>query len=185
MRTMIVRVLLVLVIGWLLWVVPFFLVNKQKQPAKQVDKRARWGIVLVGLAYAVIWQGRWWDHSPKFWRFAVSVLFFGLAALLSWSGTRALGRQWRMDAGLTADHELVTAGPYRFVRHPIYTSMLCLLLAMGFLISPWWLFVPAVVLFLIGTEIRVRIEDRLLASQFGERALEYQRRTAAYIPVKK
>jgi protein-S-isoprenylcysteine O-methyltransferase Ste14 len=182
---MIVYVLAVLVVGWLFWVLPFFRVNKQKQPAKQVDKRARWGILLVGLAYGVLWQGQFWKHPARAWQFALSVLFFFFAALLSWTGTRALGRQWRMDAGLTADHQLIVTGPYRLVRHPIYTSMLCVLLATGVLVSPWWLIVPAVVLFMIGTEIRVRIEDRLLASQFGEQALEYQRRTGAYVPLLK
>jgi protein-S-isoprenylcysteine O-methyltransferase Ste14 len=37
-------------------------------------------------------------------------------------------------------------------------------------------------LFAIGTEIRVRIEDRLLASRFGDQFLDYQRRVSAYIP---
>ena len=169
--------------GWVLWLTPFFLVNRQKQPAKQVDKRARWGILLVCIGYALLWQGHFWERSPRIWQVALTVLLFVLAGLLSWTGARALGRQWRMDAGLTADHQLVTAGPYRFVRHPIYASMLCVLLATGFLITPWWLFVPAVLAFIAGTEIRVRIEDRLLASRFGDQAAEYQRRTPAYIPL--
>ncbi len=60
--------------------------------------------------------------------------------------------------------------------------MLGVLLATGSLITQWWLLVPSLLLFVIGTEIRVRIEDHLLASQFGDRFLEYQRRTPAYIP---
>jgi protein-S-isoprenylcysteine O-methyltransferase Ste14 len=126
----------VLATGWFLWVLPFFLVNKEKQPAKQVDKRARWGIILVAVAYAILWQGHFWETQLRPWRLALSVVFFALAALLSWSGTRALGRQWRVDAGLTADHQLVTAGPYRVVRHPIYKSMLCTLCGTGFLTAP-------------------------------------------------
>ena len=70
------------------------------------------------------------------------MVFFFLATLLSWTGARALGRQWRIDAGLSADHQLITSGPYRFVRHPIYTSMLSILLGTGFLITPWWLLLP-------------------------------------------
>jgi protein-S-isoprenylcysteine O-methyltransferase Ste14 len=79
-------------------------------------------------------------------------LFLGLfllAGLLSWTGARALSRQWRIDAGLSADHELITSGPYRFVRHPIYTSILCTLLGTGFLITPCWLLLPSVLLFII------------------------------------
>jgi protein-S-isoprenylcysteine O-methyltransferase Ste14 len=173
----------ILTVGWLVWVLPFFLVNRQKQPAKQVDKRARWGIVLVCIAYSLLWQGHFWERAPHPWQTVVCIFFFVCAALLSWTGARALGRQWRMDAGLTADHQLVMAGPYRVVRHPIYASMLCVLLATGFLVTPWWLFLPAFAILIAGTEIRVRVEDKLLASQFGEQATEYQRRVSAYIPL--
>jgi protein-S-isoprenylcysteine O-methyltransferase Ste14 len=172
----------VLVAGWFLWVLPFFIVNKQKQPAKQVDKRARWGIILVAVAYAILWQGHFWEMQWRPWRLALSVVFFALAAVLSWTGTRALGRQWRVDAGLTADHRLITAGPYRVVRHPIYTSMLCTLCGTGFLLTPWWLFIPSILFFIAGTEVRVQIEEKLLASHFGEQFLEFKRRVPAYIP---
>jgi protein-S-isoprenylcysteine O-methyltransferase Ste14 len=172
----------ILVVGWLLWLTPFLRARKTEQPAKQVDRRARWGILLVGISYCLLWQGRFWERSPRPWQIVLSILFFALASLLSWTVARALGRQWRIDAGLSADHELITSGPYRFVRHPIYSSLLCVLLGTGFLITPWWLLLPALLLFIIGTEIRVRIEDHLLASHFGERFTEYRQRVPAYIP---
>jgi protein-S-isoprenylcysteine O-methyltransferase Ste14 len=172
----------ILVAGWLIWLTPFFRAKRAEKPAKQVDRRARWGILLVGIAYSLLLPGRFWERSPRPWQIALSILFFALASLLSWTGARALGRQWRIDAGLSDDHALITAGPYRFVRHPIYTSMLGVLLATGTLISPWWLLLPSLFLFVIGTEIRVRIEDHLLASSFGDRFVEYRQRVPAYIP---
>jgi protein-S-isoprenylcysteine O-methyltransferase Ste14 len=95
---------------------------------------------------------------------------------------RTLGRQWRIDAGLNADHELVMAGPYAWVRHPIYTSMLCLSLGTGFMLAPLLLLALSLVVFMAGTQIRVRIEDKLLASRFGDPFREYQRRVPAYVP---
>jgi protein-S-isoprenylcysteine O-methyltransferase Ste14 len=147
-----------------------------------VDRRARWGVLLQGLAYALLWQSTFWFRLPETWRIAVSVFFFALAALLSWTGTRALGRQWRIDAGLNLDHELIRSGPYRVVRHPIYSSMLCMLLATGFMVTPWLLLLAAVLVFLIGVEIRVRVEDALLRDRFGDKFLEYSRAVPAYIP---
>jgi protein-S-isoprenylcysteine O-methyltransferase Ste14 len=172
----------ILAIGWFAWSLPFLLARRNAEPAKEVDRRARWGIALVAISYAILWQGRFWERSFSGWRVAAGAFFLTLAALLSWTSTRALGRQWRLDAGLSSDHELVMTGPYRIIRHPIYTSMLCVLLGTGFMISSWPLFVTALAVFIVGTEIRVRIEDKLLASRFGDRFLAYQRSVGAYIP---
>jgi protein-S-isoprenylcysteine O-methyltransferase Ste14 len=77
---------------------------------------------------------------------------------------------------------VIRSGPYRLVRHPIYTSTLCFVFGIGFLITPQLLLLLSLVVFMIGTEIRVRIEDALLASQFGEQFHEYKRSVPAYIP---
>jgi protein-S-isoprenylcysteine O-methyltransferase Ste14 len=174
---------LVVVGGWVLWAIPFVRARLGIEPAKVVDRRARWGVVLVGIGYGLLWQGRFWERSLPAWRLAIAICFLLLAALLSWTGTRALGRQWRIDAGLSSDHELITAGPYRVVRHPIYASMLCLFLGTGLTFAPPWLFAIGTVFFFAGTEIRVRIEERLLASRFGDTFAAYRRRVPAYIPL--
>jgi protein-S-isoprenylcysteine O-methyltransferase Ste14 len=60
--------------------------------------------------------------------------------------------------------------------------MLCVLFGTGFMVTPLWLLLLAVTLFVVGTEIRVRIEDQLLSSRFGERFREYESSVPAYIP---
>jgi len=174
--------LVILAIAWIIWATPFLLSGRLATKAAKVDRRARWGIVLQGVGYSLLWQARFWERSPSRWRAVLSLGFLVAASLLAWSGARALGRQWRIDAGLNADHQLVMSGPYRLVRHPIYASMLCLLAGTGLMISPWPLFAAATLVFVIGTEIRVRIEDDLLSSRFGDRFREYQRSVPAYVP---
>jgi protein-S-isoprenylcysteine O-methyltransferase Ste14 len=139
-------------------------------------------MVIQAVSYALLFQNNFWARPLPGWRLALSVVFLVLASSLSWTATRALGPQWRMDAGLNTDHELVRAGAYRVLRHPIYASMLCVFLGMGFMITPWRWFVAALAVFFVGTEIRVRIEDGLLASRFGERFREYARSRSAYVP---
>ena len=169
--------------GWLLWLAPFLLFNRTTGPASKIDPRARWGILIVAVSYSMLWQTKFWERSLAPWQFVLATLLFLLAALLSWTAKRALGKQWRIEAGLNPDHNLVTSGPYRIVRHPIYTSMLCVLLGTGVLITPWWLLLISVLVFLAGTEIRVRIEDSLLDSHFGDRFRVYQQSVPAYIPL--
>lgn len=172
----------ILGVGWLAWLIPFVLAKRSAEPASTVDRRARWGVLLVAVAYSILWQNRFWERPLPTWRLGASVLFLALAALLSWISARALGRQWRIDAGLNPDHELVTSGPYRWVRHPIYTSMLCLILSTGFLVTPVVVLGVAIIVFMSGTQIRVRIEDQLLAARFGDQFREYRRTIPAYIP---
>ena len=74
------------------------------------------------------------------------------------------------------------SGPYALVRNPIYTSMLLVLCATGIIVALWQFFLLALLLFVAGTEIRVRIEEKLLASRFGEQFQAYRRSVPAYLP---
>jgi protein-S-isoprenylcysteine O-methyltransferase Ste14 len=172
----------ILAAGWLIWLAPFLLFHRKTGTARKIDPRARWGILLIGLSYAALWQSHFWEHPPAPWQIAFELLFFILATMLSWTAKRALGKQWRIDAGINTDHELVTRGPYGVVRHPIYTSMLCVFLGTGVLVAPWWLLLISMAALLAGTEIRVHVEDSLLNSHFGGRFQDYKQNVRAYIP---
>ncbi len=68
------------------------------------------------------------------------------------------------------------------VRHPIYASLLAMLLCTALLLTPWVWAVVSVAVFIAGTEIRVHTEDRLLESRFGDAFRDYRRRVPAYVP---
>jgi len=172
---------IVVIAGVVVWLIPFVLTGWNRSAPLSMDRRARWGLVLEVAGYSLMLQSWFWV-SPWAGRVAASVVCLVLASVLSWTATRALGRHLRFDAAIGANHKLVRHGPYRFVRHPIYTSMLCLLWGIGFMAASLVLFVIATAVFLLGTEIRVRSEDRLLEAQFGEQFRAYRRSTSAYIP---
>jgi protein-S-isoprenylcysteine O-methyltransferase Ste14 len=173
----------VLAAGTLLWCAPFvsgFLRTRRK--SSRVDRNARWGVALECVGYSLLWQGPFWRMAPAWWRFALSLALFLLACLLSWTGAQALGKQWRIDAALGPGQTLVKSGPYRLVRHPIYASMLCVLLGTGFVLTRLPLLLVALAVFLAGTEIRIRSEDRLLEAAFGEQFAQYRRTVPGLIP---
>jgi protein-S-isoprenylcysteine O-methyltransferase Ste14 len=168
--------------GTILWLAPFLVAKRGSGALAAVDRRARWGLLLEIIAIALMMVSGFRTITGLSWRTGASAACFLLAALLSWTSTRALGRQLRFDAAIGSHHELVRGGPYRIIRHPIYCSMLCLLWGIGLVAAPLWLFLLATLLFLAGTEIRVRIEDSLLAERFGEAFNGYRRSTRAYLP---
>jgi protein-S-isoprenylcysteine O-methyltransferase Ste14 len=173
---------ILVVAATILWFLPFALARWNRKSPQIQDRRARWGMLLEVVGYTLVWQGHFWLRPLLVCRLAVSIFFFVLASVLSWKSARALGRHLRIDAALDADHELVRTGPYRYVRHPIYASFLCLLLGTAIIIAPPLLFVLGLVIFLAGTEMRVRIEDGLLAAHFGDQFRDYRHSTRAYIP---
>lgn len=77
---------------------------------------------------------------------------------------------------------LVTAGPYRFVRNPIYTGMLGMQVATGLAMEHWTALMVAVVLFAGGLIIRVRSEEKLLRAAFGNKFEDYAQRVPTVLP---
>ena len=112
----------------------------------------------------------------------LSVALMTIGVIISWQAASALGSQLRIDASLSTDHKLTRTGPYRWVRHPVYASFLSLIVGTGLLIASTPLLIAGVAIFLIGTEVRVRVEDALLATRFGEEFVEYRRTVPAYLP---
>jgi protein-S-isoprenylcysteine O-methyltransferase Ste14 len=148
---------------------------------------ARLGLIAgVGVLVALSGGGgrdRFWRHLA-YWQPALAVLGVVLAlastALLLWARW-VLGTMWASVPLVRQGHELRTAGPYAHVRHPIYAGFLGLLLG-GMLAEGFdlWLLIAAVcVPWLLR---RVRIEDRLMAAEFGERYAAYRRRVPALLP---
>lgn len=167
---------------------------RSKPPATTESKRERAsiiGIALQMLAYALVWSWRRPIFTPivalsKPVEIALAVLGMLIAATSVWmmmTAVRVLGKQWSLTARVVEEHKLITAGPYSFVRHPIYTGMLGMLLATGIALSAWPALAIAFIVFTIGTTIRVRSEEKLLRETFGAEFDAYARRVKAVLPL--
>lgn len=93
---------------------------------------------------------------------------------------RHLGRNWSAHVVVKEDHALVRTGPYRFVRHPIYTGILLGMLGMALAIGEWRALVGLAAM-VLSFAIKSRQEEGRMRETFPEYA-EYQRETAALIP---
>ena len=102
------------------------------------------------------------------------------AGMELWVAT-ALGRFLVARAVVFQDHALITQGPYRFLRHPDYSSLLALWLGAGLGSLNGWL-VMLFPLFVIGLSVEARLEERLLESKFGETYRVYAYGKPRFIP---
>jgi protein-S-isoprenylcysteine O-methyltransferase Ste14 len=173
------------IVCWALWALAFIKPRRQAAGQKKVVEApaSKWGILLQTVAFpltcAFVRPAGYEKSVPSL---IAAMSLAPASAALGWAAARHLGKQWRFEAALNEDHELVQTGPYRWIRHPIYASMLGMLLATGFAWTWWPMQIAGLVFFLIGTEIRVRAEDRLLSERFQESFAAYRARVPAYIP---
>jgi protein-S-isoprenylcysteine O-methyltransferase Ste14 len=141
-----------------------------------------WGLLLEGLGIAIVFTFRRPVEATPMPLALAACLLAPAALIFAAAAALRLGRHWRIKAVVTQNHELVTTGPFAIVRHPIYLAMFVLGLATALAISHWLAGVIGLLIYLLGTEIRVRAEDGILRRRFGARFEEYQRRVPAYMP---
>lgn len=102
-------------------------------------------------------------------------------ALVAWS-FEALGRQYRGGVGLWTDHELVTSGPYAYVRHPIYAGFVLAMVGIFLLSASWPAGLSGLLLTLSIPRLRIPVEEAELEERFGDRWRGYRDRTGALVP---
>ena len=135
------------------------------------------------IAYAVnpawlAWAGLGLPLWSRWTGIGIALLGF---ALLQWS-QEALGKNWSDTPRMIKEQSLVTSGPYRYVRHPIYTAFI-LILGSTLLISANWLIGLAWLgMTLLEVSSRIGFEENLMLEYFGEQYRTYMKKTGRLLP---
>ncbi len=146
--------------------------------------------LLIAVPYFTVWVVLWrpLPGTPTGW-LRLGALVVGAAlgsagwVLYLW-GHRTLGEMYNVSSSLGtelyANHQLVTAGPFRYVRHPMYAGI-GLAAVGGLAVYRTWAMVFAVCS-VLGLTIKARHEEQLLAAEFGPAWSEYSRLVPAWWP---
>lgn len=109
-------------------------------------------------------------------------LLCAAAVLLLLAVHRALGRNFSPTLRLRKDHTLVTTGPYRLIRHPMYLAYLVLFAGASLLAADWVIGATGMGIIASHVLFRVPREERILLERFGEEFLGYRERTGRLVP---
>jgi protein-S-isoprenylcysteine O-methyltransferase Ste14 len=107
--------------------------------------------------------------------FAVTGLIVALIA------RRTLAGNWSRAVAFKEDHELITTGLYHYVRHPIYTGVLLMILATALSVGTLSAGIGFVII-VLGLWFKLRAEEEILTKHFPKEYLAYKDRTKALIP---
>jgi protein-S-isoprenylcysteine O-methyltransferase Ste14 len=114
------------------------------------------------------------------WLLGIGLAIFVLGLALAVWARVYLGRNWGMPMSQRAESELVTSGPYRRIRHPIYSGILLGVVGTAIAVSPYWLNAVAILgaYFLFSAVI----EERTMARLFPAAYPPYRHATKMLIP---
>jgi len=126
-----------------------------------------------------------WFNQPLFTvTFPIALAGLGLAICgigLSIWARLILGEYWSSFPSLKQNHRLIVTGPYRLVRHPIYTGLLLALLGSALQYGLVRSFL-AVLTCAVGLYLKVTAEEEFMVQRFGEAYLRYCRKVSALVP---
>ena len=147
--------------------------------------RAALGLVFYATLIAwLFWPRAYaWTYVPV----PVAIRWIAVALLLpalaffAWS-FRSLGTNYRGGVGLYEAHELVTSGPYRWIRHPIHVAFIGVMLLVLLLSANWVLGLSGLLLVTSIAAGRIPAEERELHDRFGRAWETYRERTGRLVP---
>lgn len=156
---------------------------RQEHPFVMVGLRL-FGLALWISVFAYMINPAWmsWAQLPL----PLGLRWTGVGlALISWSLLiwmfRSLGNNITPTVVTRREHELVTDGPYRWIRHPLYTFATLFYISLGLMASLWLIPIMALVSFPILASRTIQEEEKLL-ERFGDQYQQYMHRTGRFIP---
>jgi protein-S-isoprenylcysteine O-methyltransferase Ste14 len=172
------------IVLWLLWAFQ----SKRTQQRESIASRATYTFVLwmsMELMFNERYLSGWWRSDILPYRAWLG--WAGLAltaagfAITFWARLR-LGSNWSGTVTIKVDHELIRSGPYRWVRHPIYTGLMLAMTGTAVALDRWHGAVALLLLWVSFTIKRLK-EERFMRQTFGAQYSDYSRNTGAIFPL--
>ena len=164
---------------WLYWLVAAFSMKRARVGwSRQLRIRAVILVAAIVLARLGAFRGHGLNTNP--WLAGVGLALFVLGLAFAIWARLHIGRNWGTPMMERAEPELVTSGPYRFVRHPIYSGFLVAGIGTAIGLSWWWL--TAVGLAGVYFLYSARVEERYLTDAFPDTYPTYKRLTKMLLP---
>ncbi len=122
------------------------------------------------------------DFTLPPWARWIGVVLFGLAAVLLHLTHQAMGRSWTPTLGLRQDHQLVTSGVFKYIRHPMYAAHILWALAQPLILANWIAGFSFLLPQILQFWSRAGDEEKMMLEAFGDQYRDYMESTGRLLP---
>jgi len=175
---------------WATWAVYWFIAALGVKQTRRLESPLSRALHIVPLFIAawLLWhpemphhflEGRFLPDAPATYWTGVALVAFGLLFAI-WA-RNVLGRNWSGLVTVKQDHELIRSGPYRYVRHPIYTGLL-IAFAGSAIARGEWRGILALAIVFVALWRKLRLEEQWMIETFGDAYVRYRAEVRALIP---
>lgn len=140
------------------------------------------GFMILPLIYLLTSRLDFADYAAPDWLGWSGIPVAAATVWLFWRAHADLGTNWSPSLEICDQHELVTHGVYRFVRHPMYASIWLWAISQAMLLPNWIAGLGGLATFVPMYFLRVPREESMMKIAFGEAYAEYADRTGRIVP---
>jgi protein-S-isoprenylcysteine O-methyltransferase Ste14 len=115
-------------------------------------------------------------------RLLIGILIIWGGLLIRWWAMYSLGKYFTVVVTVKAGQKLIKNGPYKYIRHPSYTGSLLVGIGLGFCLGNWIGLAVILILSYSSYLLRVKVEERVMVTSFGNDYLIYKSQTSRLIP---
>jgi protein-S-isoprenylcysteine O-methyltransferase Ste14 len=149
--------------------------------------RERWSLRIFWLVGTAIWVGAVVEYFARQqrleWPWFAAGVGCGVASfIIRRRAIAALGKFWSLHVEIREEHQFVQDGPFRWMRHPTYFSMLLELVAVALILKAVLVLILVPLLYLPALAYRLHLEEPALIAKFGDTYRDYMSATPAFLP---
>ena len=160
-------------------------IERKREGGAMMIGRALIALPLFGSALAYLANPRWLAWSaiavPAWVRWAGAAIGSASVPMTLWV-LKTIGHNISETVFTKETHELVTTGPYRWVRHPLYTTSTAIFLSIGLMATSWFITLFAIIAIVAVRLVVIPSEEVELTAKFGDAYREYTRGTGRLLP---
>jgi protein-S-isoprenylcysteine O-methyltransferase Ste14 len=119
------------------------------------------------------------DHP---WILYSGITIMILGFIIRWTAVIQLGKAFTVDVSISKTHKIKDDGLYKLIRHPSYSGLVMIFFGLSLLFGSWYGILVVNIPIFIALGVRIKAEEELLESAFGDDYKNYKKRTKRIIP---